>query len=454
MANTRVNYTINQDGETYFISSEIVGDKIKLICKGKNTPTSDTFEGLYSFPNLRNNYKEFSGCSNVKEAQELINNSIQQKRLIIEKNFNKLDLKLLILNNKISPYSYSPSNYNNFNANPVFINSPKKRIRREYLSLCLSPIENNNFNHPLNNNNDVPEIQFLTNSPLSTNRSSSNSSPINSPSSNGIQNPSNNQSFYDMTKLNDLENENIVMKNQINELNNQINELRLANQKYINDLQNLKAQSDSLLLNQQQEIENLKTINEQFLKENNDLKNILNEKNDPDSEVIKGDIIKSQNELEFLTQKIVRDYQNLNLDLIYKASVDGDKAEIFHSKCDQAENSLVLIETDKNARFGGFTSCSWSGNCEEKYDENAFVFSLNKLKIYDIIPGNNAIACYPNCGPVFLGCQIRIFDEAFTKGGSTFQKGKNYNTEEDFELTGGEENFKVKDIEVYSIELN
>ena len=257
-----------------------------------------------------------------------------------------------------------------------------------------------------------------------------------------------------MTKLNDLENENIVMKNQINELNNQINELRLANQKYINDLQNLKAQSDSLLLNQQQEIENLKTINEKFLKENNDLKNILNEKNDPDSEVIKGDIIKSQNELEFLTQKIVRDYQNLNLDLIYKASVDGDKAEIFHSKCDQAENSLVLIETDKNARFGGFTSCSWSGNCEEKYDENAFVFSLNKLKIYDIIPGNNAIACYPNCGPVFLGCQIRIFDEAFTKGGSTFQKGKNYNTEEDFELTGGEENFKVKDIEVYSIELN
>ena len=312
----------------------------------------------------------------------------------------------------------------------------------------------NNFNHPLNNNNDVPEIQFLTNSPLSTNRSSSNSSPINSPSSNGIQNPSNNQSFYDMTKLNDLENENIVMKNQINELNNQINELRLANQKYINDLQNLKAQSDSLLLNQQQEIENLKTINEQFLKENNDLKNILNEKNDPDSEVIKGDIIKSQNELEFLTQKIVRDYQNLNLDLIYKASVDGDKAEIFHSKCDQAENSLVLIETDKNARFGGFTSCSWSGNCEEKYDENAFVFSLNKLKIYDIIPGNNAIACFPNCGPVFLGCQIRIFDEAFKNGGSTFQKGKNYSTEEDFELTGGEENFQVKDIEVYNIELN
>ena len=288
---------------------------------------------------------------------------------------------------------------------------------------------------------------------MSTNRSSSNSSPFNSPSSNGIQIP-NNQSFYDKTKLNDLQNENIAIKNKINELNDRINELRLANQKYINDLQSLKAQSDSLLLNQQQEIENLKTINEQFLKENKDLKNMLNEKNDPDSEVIKGDIIKSQNELEFLTQKIVRDYQNLNLDLIYKASVDGDKAEIFHSKCDQAGNSLVLVETDKNARFGGFTSCSWSGNCEEKYDENAFVFSLNKLKIYDIIPGNNAIACYPNCGPVFLGCQIRIYDNALTNGGSTFKKGVNYNTEEDFELTGGEENFNIKDIEVYSIELN
>ena len=139
--------------------------------------------------------------------------------------------------------------------------------------------------------------------------------------------------------------------------------------------------------------------------------------------------------------------------MIYKATVDSDKSVAFHNNCDQASNSLVLIETDKNVRFGGYTSCNWSGNCEDKIDDNAFVFSLNKMKTYDVIPGEKAIGCYPKCGPVFLGCQIRIFDEAFTKGGTTYLKGANYQTEEDFELSGGEQKFNVKEIEVYKIEL-
>ena len=41
----------------------------------------------------------------------------------------------------------------------------------------------------------------------------------------------------------------------------------------------------------------------------------------------------------------------------------------------------------------------------------------------------------------------------FKKGGSTFEKGMNYDTNEDFELTGGLKNFDVKEIEVYGIEL-
>ena len=88
-----------------------------------------------------------------------------------------------------------------------------------------------------------------------------------------------------------------------------------------------------------------------------------------------------------------------------------------------------------------------------KKDDNAFVFSLDKRKIYDIIPGEFAIGCYPKYGPVFLGCQIRIYDDFFKKGGTTFEKGMNYNTEENYELTGGLKKFEIKDIEVYSVDL-
>ena len=170
---------------------------------------------------------------------------------------------------------------------------------------------------------------------------------------------------------------------------------------------------------------------------------------------IKGTIIKSTEELEMISRKIYQvlktGNKNIVFNLLYKASVDSDKASAFHKKCDQANKTLVLIETDQRIRFGGFTTQNWKGNNVDKKDENAFVFSLDKMKTYDIIEGENAIGCYKNFGPIFLGCQIRIFDNCFTKGGTTFEKGANFNTQEDFELSGGEQKFNVKEIEVYEV---
>ena len=166
---------------------------------------------------------------------------------------------------------------------------------------------------------------------------------------------------------------------------------------------------------------------------------------------VKGDIITDIKELELITRKINKMNKKITLNLLYKATVDSDKAASFHEKCDKAKSSLVLVETDKGKRFGGFTTCSWEGDCIEKKDPDAFVFSLDKMACYDNIHGEDAIGCYPKFGPIFMGCQIRIFDNAFTKGGTTYEKGLNYNTEEDFELTGGDRVFGVKDIEVYEV---
>ena len=73
------------------------------------------------------------------------------------------------------------------------------------------------------------------------------------------------------------------------------------------------------------------------------------------------------------------------------------------------------------------------------------------MKTYGSIEGEYAIGYYPNFGPIFLGCQIRFYDSAFTKGGTTFEAGMNYETDQDYELTGGDRIFGVNDIEVYEI---
>ena len=167
---------------------------------------------------------------------------------------------------------------------------------------------------------------------------------------------------------------------------------------------------------------------------------------------IEKNIIKEESEIFFVMQKI-RDYLGKNpvFNLLYRASDHGDKANIFHNKCDSVNMTLVILIDHNNNRFGGFTTREWSGNCVQKMDEKAFIFNVEKVKIYEVLPNQTAIGCYPSFGPIFYGCQIRVYDNFFTRGGSTYLKGVNYNTDFDYELTNGNQNFGIKDLEVYEV---
>ena len=272
-------------------------------------------------------------------------------------------------------------------------------------------------------------------------------------------------------KLNELSGEMDNYKNQLNLLTeqNEVNMLRAEN-KAIKDqlaeLESLKQKANEIdfLKRKLNELEQIKLQYEKEIKslrESSEAKKIRSSEGMESKRLlfegrsqqicVKGDIIHNTEELELLTRKINKNNKKLTINLIYKATADSDKAAAFHAKCDDAKSTLVLVETDKGKRFGGFTACSWAGECIDKKDKDAFVFSLDKMETYDNIAGEDAIGCYPKFGPIFLGCQIRIYDNAFTKGGTTFEKGLNFNTEEDYELTGGDRNFNVSEIEVYEV---
>ena len=94
-----------------------------------------------------------------------------------------------------------------------------------------------------------------------------------------------------------------------------------------------------------------------------------------------------------------------DIKILYKSSIDGGEPINFHEKCDDIPNTLTLIKSNENKRFGGFTSVTWESSSEIIYkdDINAFLFSLDKLNIYPNKGLNCAICCVDSFGPIF-GC--------------------------------------------------
>ena len=145
---------------------------------------------------------------------------------------------------------------------------------------------------------------------------------------------------------------------------------------------------------------------------------------------------------------------NIKLNLLYKATVDSDFSNAFHSKCDDHSPTITLIKTDQGLRFGGYTTKTWNCDMECKKDDDAFLFSLDFRKKYNIKKGIEcAIYCNREYGPTFgEGFDLCLCDNYMGVNGSysnfptSYGKGNPTN-----ELTGKNPNFKIADVEVYQV---
>ena len=112
----------------------------------------------------------------------------------------------------------------------------------------------------------------------------------------------------------------------------------------------------------------------------------------------KNEFLMIYSEIKLKMNKEIKEIKKL-----YQATRDGDEPFIFHEKCDNIANTLVLYKSAGNRRFGGFASECWTSKEEIKLDKNSFLFSLDQKKIYP--PNNNnyyEIECYPDEGPNFI----------------------------------------------------
>jgi hypothetical protein len=154
----------------------------------------------------------------------------------------------------------------------------------------------------------------------------------------------------------------------------------------------------------------------------------------------------------------ISNYENklqFSIILLFDSSLNGDSAFEFHKRCDLICNTISIIETTSGHRFGGYTSECFESPNEyfDKKDNLSFVFSLDKMKIYDVIKGKYAISCDKNYGPYFRDDHICIVDEFLTKESGTCIKGKGFNTTKNYELNSGKKYFVIKRLQVFEIKI-
>jgi hypothetical protein len=121
-----------------------------------------------------------------------------------------------------------------------------------------------------------------------------------------------------------------------------------------------------------------------------------------------------------------------------------------------------MILTRKDCIFGGFTPIAWDSRNSWKADnsQQSFLFSLKDSRNTDprsfpLVISPNAIYCYSSYGPIFGG-NLDIYvanvcnenTNSYANLGHTYRNDTGLNGTEVF---AGEHNFKVMDIEIFSI---
>ena len=165
----------------------------------------------------------------------------------------------------------------------------------------------------------------------------------------------------------------------------------------------------------------------------------------------------NKEELDLINEGLKK---NLNkkikkMKLLYKASRDGDSAENFHKNCDNTANTLTIVKTTKNKKFGGFTTQKWNGSDGYKSDTNAFIFSFDNKEIYYNSINSCSICVYNDYGPIFGGGNdFCIFSGCLNNNDSYDNSPHSYDTKGKKYALNGDRNFKVSDYEVYELILS
>eukprot|EP01084_Bolivina_argentea_P241589 405533_1 len=142
--------------------------------------------------------------------------------------------------------------------------------------------------------------------------------------------------------------------------------------------------------------------------------------------------------------------------LLFKGSIDGFSVKTFHEKCDEQGTTLIIIQSELNHIFGGYTTQSWNGYGQFKEDKKAWIYLLRSSKSdkpqkWEIKKVREAIYANRSYGPMFGFNDFYISNECNANNCSSTNLGISYFAPNDNQILAGSEDFKVLDYEVWRL---
>ncbi len=173
---------------------------------------------------------------------------------------------------------------------------------------------------------------------------------------------------------------------------------------------------------------------------------------------LKGSSILEKGDLKLLFEWM--GIKKAKLELIYKATEDGDSANAFWEKCENVGNTVTFVKSKLGKRFGGVRSVIFNKNKNDYQDDlKAFVFSLTyKCKFKQKEGYNKRYAVYDNSSRLPTwggGHDLGLYTNCFTSNSSytnlnhTYvyvnqEQGDTYQT-----VLAGAYNFLCEEVEVF-----
>ena len=252
-------------------------------------------------------------------------------------------------------------------------------------------------------------------------------------------------------KLNETETMDILLNNQI--------EISKIKKEFLTFKSNSIIENNKLKEELKVKHKKINELEQRLSKLENEFNKLLHNTSLNDDKEIKSNIFNDKKEIDFILGNITKDNNNVELKLLFDSNVEGENDKKLINAYTQKNDIIIVVKTKKNNRFGGYCHECFEKGIFSKSDKNAFLFSLDKLKIYKSKGGtytiwrdNKYVDCL-NSINFGEGTDLRIFHKFIKEKNYVTNYGYDYEyNQEQFPLIN-EKYFEILFLEIYQIQF-